>query len=213
MLPSGTQQKTEIRKTQEIKERSLTKYNVFWFLSLPQTKGALEISKTVQVKHWIKTRKCANHHPEKAEALTKYIYTHTYTLVLAQEMSSDFLTVTEYCNKRVAIRHYLRSEESHDLYPRILEEPAKKSDKWCWFLKGIRTLGKLQRYMGWSIWSCKFDNNFRLSTIPATLIMNKEAVRWLIETGLLDSILLKRLQVHLEKRGKKSIDAKALWLL
>lgn len=34
--------------------------------------------------------------------------------------------------------------------------------------------------------------------------MNKEAVRWLIETGLLDFILLKRLQVHLEKRGKKA---------
>lgn len=50
MLPSGRQQKIEIRKTQEIKERSLTKYNVFWFLSLPQTKGALEISKIVQVK-------------------------------------------------------------------------------------------------------------------------------------------------------------------
>ena len=119
-------------------------------------------------------------------------------------MSSDFLTVTEYRNKREAIRRYLRSEESHDLYSRILEELAKKSEKWCWFLKGIRTLRKLQRWMGWSIWSCKFDNNFRLSTIPATLIMNKEAVRWFIETGLLDSILLKEITGSFGKeRGKK----------
>jgi len=78
-----------------------------------------------------------SHHPEKAEVFTKYIYIHT--LALAQDMSSDFSTVTEHCNKRVAIRHYLRSEESHDLYPRILEElRSLRSDV---FLKVITTIG------------------------------------------------------------------------
>lgn len=103
-------------------------------------------------------------------------------------MSLDFLTGTEYCNKRAAIRHYLRSEESHDLHPRILEELTKKSEKW--FLKGIRTLRELQRWMGWFTQSCYWDNNFGLRTIPVTLIINKKAVSYFIETGLLDSIFL-----------------------
>lgn len=189
-----------IRKTQGTKKRSLKKHKVVWFFNLFQTKGVLGISKIVQFKPWTKTCNCANHHPDKADACTKYIYTHT--LVLAQKMSLDFLTVTEYCNKRAAIRHYLRSEESHDLYPRILEELTKKSEKW--FLKGIRILRELQRWMEWFIQSCYSDNNFGLSTIPVTLIINKEAVKYFIETGLLDSILL-LLQVPLEKNQ--------LWLL
>lgn len=103
-------------------------------------------------------------------------------------MSLDFLTVTEYCNKRAAIRHYLRSEESHDLYPMILEELTKKSEKS--FLKGIRTLRELQRRKQWFTQFCYFHNDFALSAIPVTLIMNKEAVRYFIENRLLDSILL-----------------------
>lgn len=123
-----------------------------------------------------------------------------HTLVLAQKMSLDFLTGTEYCNKRAAIRHYLRPEESHDLYPRILEE-LTKSEKW--FLKGNRTLRELQRWMAWFTQSCYCDNNFGLRIIPVTFIMNKEAVRYFIETRLLDSILLETTGSFGKQKRKK----------
>lgn len=108
-------------------------------------------------------------------------------------MSLDFLTVTEYCNKKAAIRHCLRSEESHDLYPMILEGLSKKSEKW--FLKGITTLRELQ--------FCYFDNNFGLSTIPFALIMNKEQIRYF--TRLLDSILSETTGSLVKKRKLKTL--------
>lgn len=105
MLPSGQQYKIDMNiqgpnqknSGNQIKESNKTQcISIFKFT--PQ-KEVLETSKTAQVKHWTKTFKCANHNPEKAEAITKYIYVgiyiYTHTLVLAQKMSSDFLTVSE----------------------------------------------------------------------------------------------------------------------
>lgn len=87
MLPSGQQYKIDMNiqgpnqknSGNQIKESDKTQC-ILIFKFTPQ-KEVLEISKTAQVKHWTKAFKCANHNPEKAEAITKYIYVDTYTYI------------------------------------------------------------------------------------------------------------------------------------
>lgn len=122
-------------------------------------------------------------------------------LVLAQEMSSDFLTETEHRHKRAIIRRYLRSEESPDLYPSWGAVLIFESDHNTGRISKASGLTQVITIL--SIW-----RQFQSTTL-APLIITTDAVTWFMEIRLLGSVFFKRLQARLEE-SEKSTDAKAL---